>query len=113
MDPDERLAAAAGGAARYYADSAGLENDAILQWQAAVVAACKHCFHCHSTATSCQITLRRLDNRIEIELALPGKVPPPSQEKPSWPGVDEVQCESHENEAVLRLTKFVPAPPPD
>ena len=108
MDPDERLAAAAGGAARYYADSAGLENDAILQFQAAVIAACKHCFHCHSSATSCHITLRRLENRIEIELALEGKEPPPAGEKPSWPGVDEVQCEAHENEAVLRLTKFVP-----
>ena len=64
MDADERLAAAAGGAARYMADTAGLENSEILGLQAAVVAACKYCFHCHSSATHCDISLQKLTDRI-------------------------------------------------
>lgn len=73
MDADERLAAAAGGAARYMADSAGLENTEILALQAAVVAACKHCFACHSAAKNCDIALQRLTDRIQIELSFRGK----------------------------------------
>ena len=92
MDPDERLVAAVGGAARYLADAAGLGNDTILQFQASVVSACKHCFHCHSSGVACGITLRRSLDRLEVEVALPG-TEPPDKEKPSWEGIDEVQCE--------------------
>jgi hypothetical protein len=113
MDPDERLVAAVGGAARYLADAAGLGNETILQFQASVVLACKHCFHCHSSGTPCGITLRRSSDRLEVEVALPG-TEPPDDEKPSWEGIDEVECESHNQSAILRLTKFVsPNPPAD
>lgn len=108
MDADERLAAAAGGAARYMADSAGMENPAILELQAAVVAACKHCFACHSTAHSCDISLQRLTDRIEIELSFPGKETPQGKEKPVLAGVDEVQCEFLEDSARLTLIKRLP-----
>jgi hypothetical protein len=113
MDPDERLVAAVGGAARYFADAAGLGNEVILQFAASVVAACKHCFQCHPSAMPCGVTLRRSLDRLEVEVALPGTEPPPDQ-KPSWEGIDEVQCESQEHAAVLRLTKYVsPNPPAD
>jgi hypothetical protein len=113
LDPDERLVAAVGGAARYFADAAGLGNETILQFQASVVSACKHCFQCHSSGIPCGITLRRSLDRLEVEVALPG-TEPPSNEKPSWEGIDEVECESRDHSAILRLTKFVaPNPPAD
>lgn len=114
MDPDDRLVAAVGGAARYMADAAGLSNDMILQFQASVVSACRHCFHCHSSATQCGITLRRSLDRLEVEVVLPGTEPPPDTEKPSWAGIDEVHCETSGHAGILRLTKFVsPNPPAD
>ena len=112
MDPDDRLAAAVGGAARYLADVAGLQNEAILQFQASVVSACKHCFRCHDTATTCAVLLRRSVDRIEVEVSMPGNAPPP-KEKPSWEGIDEVHCEAGQKYALLRLTKFVLATPTD
>lgn len=110
IDPDERLVAAVGGAARYFADAAGLGNETILQFQSSVVSACKHCFHCHSSGVPCGITLRRSLDRLEVEVSLPGTKPPGRQN--SWDGIDEVHCEAREHSAILRLTKFVPPNPP-
>jgi len=107
MDHDDRLVAAVGGAARYLADVAGLDNDVILQFQDSVVSACRFCFQCHNSAESCAITLRRSEDRIEVEVSLNGSEPPP-QEKPSWRGIDEVHCEAGQSTSMLRLTKFVP-----
>jgi hypothetical protein len=107
MDADIRLAAAAGGAARYFADNAGLQNEAILGLQSAVMTACKYCFRCHNSATSCEITLLRWEDRLEINLWFPGEESPQANEKPVLPGVDEVHCESLENAARLRLVKFL------
>jgi hypothetical protein len=113
LDPDDRLVAAVGGAARYLADAAGLANEVILQFQASVLSACRHCFHCHASDQPCGITLRRGPDRLEVEVALPG-TEPPAQEKPAWEGIDEVHCESREHAAVLRLTKYVsPSPRTD
>ena len=111
LDPDERLVAAVGGAARYLADAAGLGNETILQFQSSVVSACKHCFHCHVSGETCGITLRRSLDRLEVEVALPGTQSHAGQ-VPSWEGIDEVHCESHDQAAILRLTKFVPPNPP-
>ena len=108
MDADERLAAAAGGAARYLADTAGLDNSEILGLQAAVVEACKYCFHCHSSAKHCDIALQRLTDRIEIDLSFPGKQSPEGKEKPSIAGVDGIECEFLEDSSRMRLTKRVP-----
>ena len=107
MDADERLAAAAGGAARYMADTAGLENSEILGLQAAVVAACKHCFTCHSTAKRCDIALQRLTDRIEIELSFPGKAPD-KKEKPPIVGVDDIVCEFFEDSSKMKMIKRIP-----
>ena len=112
MDPDDRLVAAVGGAARYLADAAGLATEAILQFQASVVSACQHCFHCHSSDAPCGITLRRSPDRLEVEVAVPGAEPPAGQ-GPSWAGIDEVRCESREHAGVLRLTKYVPPNSPE
>src|SRR5215470_14111699 len=49
LDADIRLAAAVGGAARYLADAAGLENEAVSQLQSAILAACQEAFG-HLTA---------------------------------------------------------------
>jgi len=111
MDPDERLVAAVGGAARYLADAAGLGNETILQFQASVVSACKHCFHFQDSGAAYGITLRRSLDRIEVEVALPGSEPPDNK-KQSWEGIDEVECEPREHSAILRLTKFVALNPP-
>lgn len=109
IDHDDRLVAAVGGAARYLADVAGLDNDVILQFQASVVSACRFCFQCHNSVESCAITLRRSQDRIEVEVSMDGsEVPPP--EKPSWKGIDEVHCEAGSVTSKLRLTKFVPPP---
>ena len=106
LDPDERLVAAVGGAARYLADAAGLGNETILQFQASVVSACKHCFQCHKSDAPCGVILRRALDRLEVEVALPA-VEPPQEQKKSWDGFDEVHCEMRDHSAVLRLTKYV------
>jgi hypothetical protein len=107
MDADVRLAAAAGGVARYFADNAGLGNEAILNLQESVMLACKHCFHCHTSATSCEITLLRYEDRLEIDLAVPGKERPQENQELTLPGVDEVHREFMEDSARLRLIKFL------
>ena len=106
VDHDDRLVAAVGGAARYLADVAGLDNDVILQFQDSVVSACRFCFQCPDSAESCAITLRRSEDRIEVEVSL-GSAQAPPTEKPSWRGVDEVHCEAGLHTSMLRLTKFV------
>jgi hypothetical protein len=108
MDADERLAAAAGGAARYLADTAGLENSDILGFQAAVVEACKYCFQCHRSTQHCDISLQKMPDRIEIELSFPGKDKPDGKEKPVFAGVDSIDCEFLEDSSRMRLTKRIP-----
>jgi len=112
MDPDVRLAAAAGGVARFLADGAGLTNEVISELQSSVLSACRHCFGLHRAKTPCEVTFCRLADRIEMELFLPIEEAPADKGHPTWPGVDEVHCETRGKLAVLRLTKFV-TPSPD
>jgi anti-sigma regulatory factor (Ser/Thr protein kinase) len=110
LDHDERLAAAAGGAMRVFADAAGLPNENIEQLKTAVVSACKLCFDFHNGCdTPCQVSFRRLDDRIEVEVTVPGVPPPANKPEPHWAGVDDIQCENRNNSGVLRLTKFLHA----
>jgi hypothetical protein len=109
LDPDTRLAAAAGGAARYFADAAGLSNDVILELQSAVLAACKYCFTSHQPTETCNIAFKRYEDRIQVELSVPGEQSPSTHQPPPWPGVDEVHAD---NLGVLRLTKFLPPADP-
>ena len=111
LDPDDRLAAAIGGAIRYYADNAGLENDTILQLQCSVLAACKYFFDaCHGPA-QCDVSLRRSDDRLEVELQVQGSALKQGNDKFSWPGIDEVHAETLGDVSRLRLTKRLASAP--
>jgi hypothetical protein len=77
LDADARLAAAAGGVARYLADAAGLDNDAVARMQSAIVAACLEAFE-HLTVDDprLEITFTRLPDRMEIALSHRGEGSP-------------------------------------
>ncbi|HEY2820519.1 MAG TPA: hypothetical protein VGJ06_05705 [Candidatus Acidoferrum sp.] len=107
VDADPRFAAAVGGVARYVADSAGMENDAIAQLQAAVVTACNDAFqlltpdHPHLT-----VEISKLSDRLEVVLSCECGSSP-GQGKTSLGGVDRVQHEKQGNIGIIRLTKFI------
>lgn len=78
IDADARLAAAAGGAARYLADAAGLQDEAISQLQSATVAACQEAFkHLTPEHPRLEVILTRFADRIEVALAQEGDTEPP------------------------------------
>jgi hypothetical protein len=118
IDADARLAAAAGGAGRYFGDAAGLENEAIAHLQAAIVAACVEAFgHLTQQYPYLDVTLTRLADRIEVSLSheakgnsilganrdadLAGGAPAKIE------GIDSVQHETRGRVAVTLLTKYV------
>jgi hypothetical protein len=105
MDPDERLAAAAGGAVRHFGDAVGLEAEATVELQSSVLAACRFCFKLQPTAARFQVLFQRLSDRIQIELSFPGNDSHLDQVQTAFPGVDEVQAQP----SLLRLTKLIPA----
>ena len=125
IEADARLAAAAGGAARYFADAAGFESSAIADWQAAVVAACQEAFeHLTREHPRLSVKLSRWTDRLEVALSSEGDTAPAigldslagfgphgtgTQEgKPQvLGGVDRVQYETHGRVAITRLTKFI------
>jgi hypothetical protein len=124
IDGDARLAAAAGGVARYLADNSGLENEATSQLQAAVVAACQEAFECLSEDhPHLNVTLARYADRIEVALSHEGDAAPAigldtiagfAAQVGGAPGtssvlcgVDRVQYETQGNVAVTRLTKYI------
>ncbi len=105
IDPDPRLAAAAGGAARYLGDAAGLENPGLSQLQAATVAACKEAFRqIHAIQQHLDVTLTRFADRIEVALCHEGG-DAASRQAPE--GIDSIQFEKQGNCAVTRLTKYL------
>ena len=124
IDSDARLAAAAGGVVRYLADVAGLENDAIARLQSAVIAACSEAFE-HLTADHPQleITFTRFSDRIEVAMPHLGEDSPAvgldaiagfaaqvggaGSLQAVFAGFDRVQYETHDGEAVTRLTKYI------
>jgi hypothetical protein len=110
IDADPRLAAAVGGAARYLADEAGMENDAVAQLQAAVIAACRELFSSlKEDHPSLNVTLTRLRDRIEVSLSHEGTSPQAAgwdgNEVPA--GIDRIQHETQGNLVVTRLTKYI------
>jgi hypothetical protein len=122
VDADPRLAAAVGGAVRYLADAAGMENDATTQLQAAVIAACCVAFeHLTESHPRLDVTLTRLADRIEVALSHEGETAPAvgldtiakSASKSGhpdggvWSGVDRIQYETQGHVAVTRLTKYI------
>jgi len=127
IDADARLAAAAGGAARYFADAAGLEGSAVTHLQLAIVAACEEAFAHLSGGHHLDVTLTRLADRIEVALSLEGETEPavgldsiagfsaaPSRSSEGnatkgglLEGVDRVQYERRGGVAVTLLTKYI------
>jgi hypothetical protein len=123
IDADARLAAAAGGAARYLADAGGLETDAATALQSSVVTACIESFdHFTDAQSHLEITLTRYPDRMEVALSFQGESSPAigldtiagrsssmetGEGSPSvFAGVDRVQYESSKGEAVTLLTKY-------
>jgi hypothetical protein len=123
LDADTRLAAAAGGVARYLADVAGLENDATARLQSAVIAACSEAFeHLTPDHPRLEITFKRLSDRMEVALSHRGEGLPAvgldtiagfaariggAASNPGvFAGFDRVQYETQGGEAVTRLTKY-------
>ncbi len=122
LDADARLAAAAGGVARFLSDGAGLENGALLRWQSAVIEACKNAFtHLLGNQSHLEITFTRFSNRLEVSFSHPHEIGSPDGtpasehssdaignkgDSTSLPGVDRVQQETHGNQTVTRLTKY-------
>jgi hypothetical protein len=122
IDADPRLAAAVGGAARYLAEAAGMENDATAQLQASVIAACGEAFeHLTESHPHLNVTLTRLSDRIEVALSYEGDMAPAvgldtiaksaSQSGVGGSGVlggvDRIQYETQGKVAVTRLTKYI------
>ena len=125
IEADPRLAAAAGGAARYFADLAGLEAAEIARWQKAIVAACKEAFaYLTQEHPRLDVSFTRWVDRLEVALSREGETGPAigldslvglnrdKQEEagggsPVLGGVDRVQYESKEGIAVTRLTKYI------
>jgi signal transduction histidine kinase len=125
IDADPRLAAAAGGAARYFGDAAGLENAAIAQLQAATVLACVQEFeHLTQQHPRLDVTLTRLADRIEVALSHEGEgYSTQGAERNAGlagsgrrnarassamlEGIDRVQHETRGGAAVTLLTKYV------
>src|SRR5262245_26768713 len=123
LDADARLAAAAGGVARFLADEAGLETGAAARLQLAVIEACKHEFKFLAVNHShLEITFARFRNRLEVALShevdspstagavpgerLAGQKPESGNDSAALVGFDRVQHETHGKEIVTRLTKY-------
>ena len=123
IDADPRLAAAVGGVARYLADAAGMENDAIAQLQAAVIGACREAFeNLTEDHPHLNVALTRASDRIEVALSYEGSAAPAvgldtiakSAMQSGQPadggalsGFDRIQYETQGNMAVTRLTKYI------
>jgi hypothetical protein len=124
LDADPRLAAAIGGAARYLADAAGLEGDAVAQWQSSVLAACHQAFeHLTDAHPHLIVALTRFPDRLEVALSHKGEALPAvgldtiaglasqlsgAKSGPDvFAGVNRVQYEARGAETVTLLTKYI------
>jgi hypothetical protein len=114
MDADPRLAAGAGGAVRYLAESAGLEGGAAKQFQTAAVTVCEEAFSSlNPQHPQLDVYLTLFEDRIEVALAQEGDAGPAlsmqellKNSTQAMKGVDRVQFEQKRGAFVTRLTKF-------
>ena len=75
VESDARLAAGAGGIARYLADAAGMASEASSQLQAEMVAACMQAFQSLTPERpALQVRYALYSDRIEIDLAGPDQL---------------------------------------
>ncbi len=124
IDADVRLAAAAGGVARFLGDSAGLESEAVAGLQSAVIEACMEAFgHLAAEHPHLEVTFARFSDRLEVSLSHEEDAAPAigahtitgfavkkaaSAGNPgALAGVDRVQRETHGKDIVTRLTKYL------
>lgn len=120
IDPDARLAAAAGGAARYYADAAGLPGEVVAEFQKSVVAACLETFqHLNGDHPHLRVSVTHYSDRIEVALTYDGEAAPAVGldqiagfastlgNSSALGGIDRVQYEARGGTAVTRLTKYL------
>jgi hypothetical protein len=120
IDPDARLAAAAGGAVRCIAESAGLADNAATEFQKSIVAACLESFgHLAGEQQHLKVTITRFPDRIEVTLAhKSGTAPAVGLDRIAGladqlgaagglGGVDRVQYETRDGLVVTRLTKYL------
>jgi len=120
IDADVRLAAAAGGAARFFGESAGLTSEEIAELQKSIVAACEEAFeHMRGEHPHLTVTLARFPDRIEVAMSHEGSAEPAVGldriagfarqlgGSGGLGGVDRVQYETRDGLAVTRLTKYL------
>jgi len=122
LDADARLAAAAGGMARFFAEAAGLETNAVVRLQSAVLDACQEAFkHLGAKHPHLEVTFARFSDRIEVSLSHEEDAPAfdlgtikslakkagSAGNSEKLAGVDRVQHETHGKEVVTRLTKYL------
>jgi hypothetical protein len=119
IDADARLAAAAGGAARFVGESAGLASEEAIELQKAIVAACEKSFE-HMTGERPHLTvaLTHFPDRIEVAMSHEGSAEPAvgldriAGFAGGLSGVDRIQYQSRNGLAVTRLTKYLGHRPP-
>lgn len=120
IDADARLAAAVGGAARFFAEGAGMLSEAAAEFQKAVLAACEEAFdHLSGEHPNIVVTLSVFPDRIEIAMRHAGGDDPAvgldriagfagAHGAPQiLYGVDRVNYEASNGVAVTRLTKYL------
>jgi|HubBroStandDraft_6_1064221.scaffolds.fasta_scaffold49356_2 hypothetical protein len=120
IDADPRLAAGAGGAARFLAEAAGLANEEASELQKSIVAACEESFeHLAGDHPHLTVTFARYADRLEIEIAHAGNGAPAVGldriagfvgqlgGSGGLGGVDRVQYEARDGLAITRLTKYL------
>ena len=122
LDADARLAAAAGGVARFFAEAAGLETNAVVRLQSAVLDACQEAFkHLGAKHPHLEVTFARFSDRIEVSLSHEEDAPAfdlrtitglaqkagSAGNSEKLAGVDRVQHETHGKEVVTRMTKYL------
>ena len=123
LDADARLAAAAGGVARFLGDAAGLEAGAVVRLQSAILDACNEAFtHLSAKHPHLEVTFARFFDRIEVSLSHQEDAPAfdlpaitsfaanrtaSAGNSETLAGVDRVQHETHGKEVVTRLTKYL------
>jgi hypothetical protein len=112
IDADARFAAGAGGVAKFFAETAGLEGDAPQQLQAAITAACEEVFDYLAVNHPLTITFARYADRIEVALSYDGESAPAvglasvAAGASKMNGVDRIQYETRNGRTVTRLTKY-------
>jgi hypothetical protein len=110
LDADRRFCAAAGGAGRYFADAAGLANNAVSGLQSAIVAVCnRELERIGDSRQRLDVTVTKTPDRIEVVMrrrATEGSGRD-SEEQGIISGVDQVQHETQAEMAITRLTKYV------